>query len=260
MFSIKNYNYDDWKTTFTEDVDICDIDINNDNWNNYFGRLKERNMFDNVNKVVNTTLKSGSDVFPYPKLLFNAFDKTDIDDIKVVILGQDPYINSHQYNNVKIPQSMGLSFSVPIGISIPPSLRNIFGNQYTNNIVGRKQPHGNLEEWTSQGCFLLNTALTVKEGTSGSHCNEWKSITDRIIKRISTKLNNIVFVLWGAPALQKKELIDCDKHKIIISSHPSGLSCNKPLRTYPAFIDVDHFGIINKYLIENEVEPIDWQL
>ena len=119
--------------------------------------------------------------------------------------------------------------------------------------------HGNLESWAKQGVLLLNTSLTVQHGYPNSHTMKWEKFTDAVIKYISDNKDKVVFVLWGSPALQKLTLIDKDKkHKIIVSSHPSGLSCHKPLRQYPAFMNYDHFGEINDYLKENKKKTIKW--
>ena len=155
---------------------------------------------------------------------------------------------------------MGLSFSVPIGIPIPSSLKNIYKNAIEYGHFFRYPDHGNLEFWAFQGVLLLNTALTVQKGHKNSHSSIWSDFTNAIIEKISNKMNGIVFVLWGAPALTKLSLIDTKKHEILISSHPSGLSNNKQLGKYPAFSSIDQFGTINKLLKKCGKEEIVWQI
>lgn len=259
MLSVEKYKYHSWKDVFeTKKVDFEKLRIFS-KWKDYFGNLNEHGEFKQIEKMLNEEINT-HDVFPYPDLVFNIFNYLDLDDIKVVILGQDPYFKSEIYNGKKIPQAMGFSFSVPVGITIPSSLSNIFRNQEDFHIIQKHQPHGNLLYWVDQGCFLMNTALTVRENSAGSHCQFWKKITDKIIRHISAELNDITFVLWGGESYEKIRLIDSDKHQVIISSHPSGLSCMNTLKGYPAFAKFDQFGTINKNLINSGKSPINWQL
>jgi uracil-DNA glycosylase len=259
MINVDTYNYTSWNDVNQEVINFDYIPIYN-KWKPFFEDLKERNLFQKIKNTIHDEIQAGYDIYPYPKLIFNAFNSCDIDKVKVVIIGQDPYPNADIINNKKIPQAMGLSFSVPVGIKIPVSLDNIFKNQINNEIIDKKPKHGNLQFWTSQGCLLLNSSLTVREREPNSHTNVWKPITERIIKYLSNELENLVFVLWGSPALEKIKLIDCDKHHVIISSHPSGLSCNSPLKNFPAFINVNHFQEINNFLINDNKQPIVWKL
>ena len=261
MLSITDYKYKSWKNVFADEpVDLSYLPVYSSEWKNLIGHMAEKNEFKQIETLLANDIKNGCDIYPYPNLLFNALNKTKIDNIKVVILGQDPYINANIENNTVIPQAMGMSFSVPIGMSVPPSLKNIFKNQMCNHIITEDQPHGNLEFWADQGCLMLNTALTVRANESGSHCSVWKQFSDKIIKYISDELDDVIFVLWGKPALDKMKLIDAEKHTIIVSSHPSGLSYNKPLLNYPAFATLNHFGMINKYLTEHGHDEIMWNL
>ena len=157
---------------------------------------------------------------------------------------------------------MGLSFSVPYGIKIPSSLQNIYKNLIKYKHINKMPKHGNLISWAYQGCLLLNASLTVVHGKENKNCHaqNWRSFSNKLIRYISNECKNVVFILWGAFALKKARFIDEDKHKIIISSHPSGLSYNKPLRTHQPFCNQDHFGIANKYLVENGRKPIIWRL
>ena len=186
----------------------------------------------------------------YPKgsQVFNAFDICPINNLKVVIIGQDPYHGPGQAN--------GLSFSVNKGIPHPPSLINIFkeieadlGHKYENN-------NGDLSKWAKQGVMLLNATLTVKEALPGSHQNKgWEIFTDKVIEIISNETNNTVFLLWGSFAKKKRKLIDKSKHRILESGHPSPLSAN---RGY--WFGNKHFSECNKYLESIKKNKIDWSL
>ncbi|CRG95669.1 uracil-DNA glycosylase, putative [Plasmodium gallinaceum] len=179
-------------------------------------------------------------IYPPEQLVFNAFLKTPLSKIKVVIVGQDPY---HQKN-----QAMGLSFSVPFGIKIPPSLKNILKE------IKQKSNHGNLISWSEQGVFLLNTSLTVEENKPASHKNYgWETFTDKVINIINQKKEKIIFMLWGNFAIKKCSKIDTTKHFILKAGHPSPLSIRH-------FENCDHFNKCNKILIENNLVPIKWEL
>jgi uracil-DNA glycosylase len=200
----------------------------------------------------------------YPKhdYIFRAFQLTRFDNLKVVIIGQDPYFNSEFYKEWRVPQAYGLSFSVPHDFSIPSSLKNIYANLKNFNHIDKIPQHGCLDFWAFQGVLMLNTSLTVLDGDSNKNCHStiWKSFTDAIIKYISDNCKSIIFVLWGADAFKKTSLINLDLHEIIVSSHPSGLSCNKKMGTHDAFVEHDHFGKINKYLEKCKKNKIIWKL
>ena len=189
-------------------------------------------------------------LYPKPNYIFKTFCMTPLDKIKVVFIGQDPYFNNETYKDRIVPQAYGLSFSVPLEMEIPSSLHNIYKNLLKYNHIKKIPNHGCLDFWAYQGCLMLNTALSVIDGKKNCHSNEWKWFTDKLIEYISDNCENVVFVLWGGEAYKKIELIDLDKHNVIISSHPSGLSANKEFKSYPAFVNQDHFGMINSYLKE----------
>ena len=197
------------------------------------------------------TIKT-ENVFPDPDTIYNAFNHIDINNLKVVILGQDPYFRPGQ--------AMGLSFSVPDKIKVPPSLINIYENLVKFGHMNTIPKHGNLTKWAEQGCLLLNSSLTVIEGLPNSHEVMWKPITDAIIKYISENTNNVVFFLWGGPSIKKLGLIDVTKHKVSISSHPSPLSYKNSVGKYGSFCQTDHFTVANEYLKEHGKEPINWFL
>lgn len=226
--------------------------LENTTWTDFFD--KNQKEINNINTFL--TEKKKLSILPKPDLLFFSFNNLDLKNVKVVILGQDPYFNIRN----GIEEAMGLSFSVPPDVPIPSSLRNIFYNQLENNIIDEIPKSGELTSWLVQGCFMINTAFTVEEGKKNSHSKIWEKFSDNLIKYLSDKLDFCIFVLWGAYAEKKKTLIDSSKHKLIISSHPSGLSFTKGFANYPAFKKVNHFGLINKYLKENNDEEIIWNL
>lgn len=196
------------------------------------------------------------DIFPPPNLVFNGFNQCSFDNLKVVIIGQDPYINrgppSSQYPK-GIPQAMGMSFSVPKGVHIPPSLRNIYQELIDDPAIEFTNPgHGDLTGWAKQGVLLLNYTLTVREGTSNSHASfGWHKFTDHIIEEINQRKTGLVFLLWGNFARKKAQLIDSTKHHILESSHPSPLGYKKGS---PPFWHSRMFSKCNQVLDK----PIDW--
>ena len=191
--------------------------------------------------------EAGHKVYPKGSDIFNAFNKTPFDKLKVVILGQDPY---HGPN-----QAHGLSFSVQKGITSPPSLKNIY-KELATDIPGFKIPaHGELIEWAEQGVMLLNATLTVQAGIPGSHQKKgWEEFTDTVIKTISDKKEGIIFILWGSYAQAKAELIDQKKHFIIKSPHPSPFSADR------GFFGSKPFSKTNEILVKEGKKPIDWQI
>jgi len=184
--------------------------------------------------------------YPQPDMIFNCFATTPIEDVKVVIVGQDPY---HQPG-----QAMGLCFSVFKGVKVPPSLVNIYKCIENDKSVEFKKPtHGDLSNWASQGVFLLNTVLTVSDSKPNSHkASGWLKFSDEVIKTISKECKDVIFLLWGTPAQQKKKLIDLKKHHILESVHPS------PLSAHRGFLDCEHFSKVNKKLEELGKPTIDW--
>ncbi len=184
-------------------------------------------------------------IYPPGSQIFNAFEQTPLAQVKVVILGQDPYHNPGE--------AMGLSFSVPKGKRVPPSLVNIY--KEINADLGLPiPPHGDLTTWATQGVFLLNAMLTVESGKAASHQQiGWQFFTDAVIKVISKECEGVVFMLWGNFAKRKRELIDTDRHLILESAHPSPLAGN-------AFSGCRHFSAANRFLEQNSSTPIDWQI
>jgi uracil-DNA glycosylase len=190
--------------------------------------------------------KKTTRVFPPGKDIFNAFEYTPFNEVRVVILGQDPY---HGPN-----QAHGLCFSVQHGIRPPPSLQNIF--KELNQDLGLPIPsHGELTHWAQQGVLLLNTVLTVRAHEANSHRDQgWEQFTDRVITVLNERREGLVFVLWGAAAGKKAPMIDATKHRILRAPHPS------PLSSYRGFFGCGHFSQINVHLTDRGQEPIDWIL
>lgn len=193
-----------------------------------------------------TEKTQGKTIYPPGSQIFNAFNSTPFDNVKVVILGQDPYHGPGQAH--------GLCFSVAYGVPPPPSLVNIFKELHDD--IGVDIPnHGNLSHWAAQGVFLLNASLTVRAGEPMSHAKiGWASFTDTVIKTISDKKKNIVFLLWGKFAQEKRVLIDETKHCILRAAHPS------PLSAFAGFFGCKHFSKTNEYLVSKGIGPVDWQL
>jgi len=183
-------------------------------------------------------------VYPPPKFIFNAFELTPFDQVKVVILGQDPYHGENQAN--------GLAFSVNQGVQVPPSLVNIY--KEIDKDMGRKSStNGDLESWAKQGVLLLNATLTVRAHQAGSHQKKgWEIFTDSVIKALSDQRENLVFILWGNYAQKKGAVIDESKHLVLKAPHPS------PLSAYNGFFGCAHFSQCNTFLMLNGKEPIDW--
>lgn len=185
-------------------------------------------------------------VYPPGGLIFNAFDKTPFQKVKVVILGQDPYHGPGQAH--------GLCFSVPHGVPAPPSLVNIF-KEIQDDLKIPVPKHGNLEKWAEQGVLLLNATLTVRANQAGSHQKKgWEQFTDKVIQILSAQRTGLVFILWGRYAQAKEALIDTQKHYILKGPHPS------PLSAYAGFFGCRHFSKTNELLRNQLLEEIDWRL
>ncbi len=186
-------------------------------------------------------------IYPPNNLIFNAFNTTPLDQVKVVILGQDPYHGPRQAN--------GLAFSVQKSIPIPPSLRNIIHELATDTGV-RSAGHGDLTSWAEQGVLLLNSVMTVTEGQPTSHQGRgWEDFTDQVIDVVNEKTQNTVFILWGSYAQKKGKRIDSDRHLVLTAAHPSPLAANRG-----GFFGCRAFTKTNQYLIQHGKQPINWQL
>ena len=218
--------------------------IGND-WDSILNEEIEKKYFKDIMEFIESEYASKT-VYPPKNEIFNAFKFTSLSEVKVVILGQDPY---HEKG-----QAHGLAFSTPEGRPIPRSLKNIFKEieeEYDYPIPDS----GCLEKWAKQGVFLLNTVLTVREGEANSHSNcGWQTFTDNVIKILNDQNQPIVFLLWGKQAEKKKELLKNPNHLVLVTSHPSPFSARR------GFFGCNHFMLANEYLRKNDIEEIDWKL
>ncbi|MCO6507596.1 MAG: uracil-DNA glycosylase [Snodgrassella sp.] len=216
-------------------------------WHQAIGAEKQQPYFQRILEVVRAERLAGKIIYPPAQDVFNAFKATEFAQVKVVILGQDPYHGPQQAH--------GLSFSVRQGIAIPPSLVNIY-KELADDIPGFQIPqHGYLQYWAEQGVLLLNTVLTVRAGQAHSHAElGWETFTDQVIAVLNAQREHIVFMLWGSHAQKKGAMIDRHKHLVLSAPHPS------PLSAYRGFFGCKHFSKANAYLQEHGMSPIDWQL
>ena len=223
-----------------------DVKIN-DSWKQVLKEEFENPYFEQIVNFLKTERAAGKTTFPSGPNIFNAFNKTPFDKVKVVILGQDPY---HGFG-----QAHGLSFSVLPGLKIPPSLQNIFKEIKADIGVENPPNFGDLTHWAEQGILLLNAALTVRDGEPMSHAKiGWAQFTDAVIKTISDKKENVIFLLWGKFAQDKQVLINTDCHYILKAAHPS------PLSAHNGFFGCKHFSKTNEILVKHGENPIDWKL
>ncbi len=214
-----------------------------ESWRKALGDEFEQEYF----KILSSQIREAyltATVYPPPKLIFNAFEHCPFAKVKVVILGQDPYHGAGQAN--------GLSFSVPDGVRIPPSLQNIY--KEIKDDLGIKIPEsGNLERWAEQGVLLLNATLTVGAGFAGSHQGlGWERFTDAVIQKISDEKKHVVFLLWGRYAQDKGKNIDNTKHLVLTAPHPS------PFSAHTGFSGCKHFSKTNEYLAKHKLSKINW--
>lgn len=215
-------------------------------WKEILNGEFDKPYFQHIPLHLKTEKSQGKIIYPPGSFIFNAFNTTPFDKIKVVIIGQDPY---HGHG-----QAHGLCFSVQNGVPPPPSLINIF--KELKEDIGMQVPgHGNLTKWAEQGVFLLNASLTVRAGEPMSHSKiGWAQFTDTVIKTISDHKEHVVFLLWGKFAQDKKVLIDESKHLILRAAHPS------PFSAYSGFFGCKHFSKANEYLMSKGIDPVDWGL
>ncbi|MGC7560512.1 uracil-DNA glycosylase [Pasteurella sp. PK-2025] len=216
-------------------------------WKDVIGIEKEQPYFKQILAQVHQARAAGTVVYPPATEVFSAFQLTEFEQVKVVILGQDPY---HGPN-----QAHGLAFSVKPGIQPPPSLMNIY-KELKQDIDGFQIPnHGYLIPWAEQGVLLLNTVLTVEQGKAHSHANiGWETFTDHVIAVLNEQREHLVFLLWGSHAQKKGQFIDRQKHCVLTAPHPS------PLSAHRGFLGCHHFSQANQYLEQQGVSPIQWQL
>lgn len=216
-------------------------------WHDVLGTEKQQPYFQHILQQVAAARAQGKTIYPPHADVFNAFSFTPLENVKVVILGQDPY---HGPN-----QAHGLAFSVQPGIAIPPSLLNIY-KELQQDIPGFQMPdNGDLRYWAEQGVLLLNTVLTVERGLAHSHAKfGWETFTDRVIAALNEHKENLVFLLWGSHAQKKGQFIDRNRHYVLCAPHPS------PLSAHRGFFGCHHFSRTNQYLLAHGQTPIDWQI
>lgn len=264
----KDYYYKSWPERFISGkVKLLKLLKNND-WNEFFLTVKDKSYFMKIEQIIQEIIINEPDniIVPYPRLLFHPLNILSPKKIRVVILGQDPYINSKDFGDTTVPQAMGVSFSAPINYPKPKSLINIYDNLKKFNHIKNIPDHGYLLPWVVQGCLMINTSLTTFLGTSNAHKSLWTTFSDELIKYINNNCKNVVFILWGQYAANKEKFISVKNHKIIISSHPSPYSVNNTMMTvvngrnvmHKPFAHVDHFGITNDYLRSKGFDCINW--
>ncbi|MGG2079517.1 uracil-DNA glycosylase [Lelliottia nimipressuralis] len=214
-------------------------------WHDVLADEKQQPYFVNTLSTVAQERQSGQTIYPPQKDVFNAFRYTELNDVKVVILGQDPYHGPRQAH--------GLAFSVRPGIATPPSLLNMY-KELEGSMPGFSRPaHGYLESWARQGVLLLNTVLTVRAGQAHSHASlGWETFTDKVISLINEHCEGVVFLLWGAHAQKKGAIIDAQRHHVLKAPHPS------PLSAHRGFFGCNHFVLTNEWLKKRNEAPIDW--
>ena len=217
-----------------------------DSWKIALADEFDKPYFKELRHFLATEKQSGKTIYPPGSLIFNAFNSTPFDKVKVVILGQDPYHGDGQAH--------GLCFSVQYGVKPPPSLVNIYKELKSD--VGFEIPaHGNLQKWTEQGVFLLNAMLTVEANQPASHQKKgWEEFTNAVIQKLSKERSGLIFMLWGNFAQQKAVLIDETKHTILKAAHPS------PFSAYNGFFGCGHFKTANEFLEKNGISAVDWQI
>lgn len=216
-------------------------------WQAFIKAQKNQAYFSQLTRQITEKRQEGVIIYPEESLVFKAFSGCDVDQVKVVILGQDPY---HGHG-----QACGLAFSVPTTEKVPPSLRNIF-KELQQDINGFKIPsHGDISVWAEQGVLLLNTVLTVEQGMAHSHAKlGWEIFTDHVITEINERNPHCVFILWGNHAQKKGKNINADKHLVLKGVHPSPLSASR------GFFGCQHFSKTNTWLQEQGMTPIDWRV
>ena len=216
-----------------------------ESWKAALGEEFDKPYFQSLVGQLHREKREGLTIYPPGGLIFRAFELTPLDEVRVVILGQDPYHGPHQ--------AMGLSFSVPDGVAPPPSLKNIF-REIESDLGIRMSGRTNLEPWALQGVLLLNAVLTVRAGQAASHSSYgWTEFTDAVIRCISRNCSGVVFLLWGNFARSKRSLIDTSRHYVLEAAHPSPLARG-------AFFGCRHFSQTNSILASQGKSPIDWQL
>ena len=215
-----------------------------ESWKNALSAEFEKDYFKNLTDFVRAEYLSGKTIYPEPKNIFNAFNLCPLNNVRVVIIGQDPY---HEPG-----QAHGLCFSVKSGTDFPPSLVNIY-KEIESDLGHKSITNGDLTAWANQGVLLLNSTLTVQAHIAASHSGHgWEMFTDSVIKTVAQNRKNVVYMLWGSFAQKKAEIVNEQENLVLKSAHPS------PLSAYRGFFGNHHFSRANEYLIAHGMQPIDW--
>ncbi|GIU39916.1 uracil-DNA glycosylase [Shewanella colwelliana] len=220
---------------------------NINSWQGFINDQQQQTYFAELTRFIQGERDAGKLIYPAQDEVFNAFNYTALNDVRVVLIGQDPYHGPGQAH--------GLCFSVKPGIKTPPSLVNMY-KELATDIVGFTTPnHGYLEAWARQGVLMLNTVLTVEQGKAHSHAKSgWETFTDNALKLLNAQSRPIIFVLWGGHAIKKGKLINAPQHQVLSGPHPS------PLSAYRGFFGCQHFSKINQLLLSQGDKSIDWQV
>lgn len=242
IVSESNYYFIKWNQL--DEIDIMKLLINN-NWK----KFKKNVDCSKLNEMLTKESKK-SIIVPPPHLVFYSLNRLSPKEIKVVIIGQDPYPNGIE--------AQGASFSVPYGVNIPSSLMNVYRNLVRFKHMTQMPNHGCLVPWIIQGVFLINAAFTTRQNEKNVHQKDWKDFTEKLIAYLNDTCDNLVFLVWGSFAHDRVSNVDKNKHYLSISSHCSGLSVSKGYQSYPAFCKADHFGKTNLKLEEWGKLPIKW--
>lgn len=273
---VKKYDFKTWDECFPDkQIDLKKL-VFRESWHRFLDRVSKKKYYDGMKRLLADYICSPKLLVPHAELVFNALNLVPLDKIKVVFIGQGPYVNTISVNGVEVPQAMGLCFSVPLGYPKPPSLANIYANLLEYGHVKKIPESGCLASWVLQGCLMLNSALTTYVGERIEHHQLWYQFVTDLLCYINTNCKNVVFMAWGQKAHLLCLNIDPRKHCIITSSHPSPLSFTKTYGgfqygigkkiqdrtrvTYPSFQSVDHFGRANKYLKSVKKTEIVWNL
>ncbi len=268
LINTTTYNFKTWHECFPDGkVNLKSLSANF-HWDDFFDIVMNKKYYENIEKILNKYLLGTKQIVPHPELIFNSFNVLSPKKIKVVILGQDPYINTMKFDGIDIPQAMGFCFSVPFGYPCPPSLDNVYNNLVEFKHVRERPTGGCLVGWVLQGCLLINSALTTFIHSSNAHQNLWTDFTIDLMRYLNEKCTNVVFLAWGASAHRLCAYIDHTKHFVSYSSHPSPYSYANTVNgtregktvTHPPFKTTDHFGRANNYLVSVGKKPILWDV
>lgn len=225
---------------------LLNKDNNAPHWADIIRAEWEKDYMIGLRDFIRREEEAGHEIYPPAEKIFTALELTPLSNVRLVILGQDPYHGAGQAH--------GLAFSVPQGVRLPPSLRNIY-KELQRSLSSPIPSHGNLSHWAQQGVLLLNATLTVRKNEAGSHAGQgWEKFTDSLIKAVNKECNHVVFMLWGSYARKKAAFIDAHRHLILTAVHPS------PLSAHRGFIGCDHFRLANEYLQHHNHHPIDWRI